>query len=398
MAEKKNEKVEKGLKVTNGSFTITGIISASLDRFKQDISNGFKYRSFASNINCGDTSPRITCMGGFMVKEKYPLRFWESGSMMEIEWDDRKDTAIMEEIANYNKILVGVERDEKGGIIYKRFLNWYDAIEELKKVDDGVPVTVYGDLKFENYEDKQGNMTTNYKLEAKSIRLAYKTEKEQEDAMETFKEVGKHKDFKHTFTQKVLFESDFLNKDRFKEDKEMDIQTTLIQYDRKVKDKIPMPYSFVLKASDFKNSDVIKKKLSLFKKGLTDKNVKSVTIKGKIFGGSSRRHATLEDFSEEILEEMTDEEKEEALATQFISGEGSANFLTILGFNIKLNKKSNQFEFDDLFDEYTKEDLIYVGEAEKEVEDIDDILDDEDIDDILDDEDIDEEYADLDLD
>jgi len=375
----KNQKEERKIKQTNGSFKITGIINLGLDKFSEAKSeSGFKYRRFSTTVNCGSSSPKIQCMGGFFPKNPNSINIWSDGAKSEIEWADRLDKTIVENLNRFSLISVGATKNENGKVQYKNFLSWWDAIEELKKMEDGSIVTVSGDIKFNTYENNKGEENTSYNLEVKSI---YITDRQPED-------------FKATFTQNILIEKDFIDNSRLKEDKEVDANITILGYDSTLKMVRPFNYSMAIRVEDFPTIERFKKTIA-FLNNKSDKVVKSVVVEGNIHGGSSKRKATLEDYDADILD-FYDGDVDELLEEEIIDN-GSMNLLTITAPKKFKDRDTNKQHFAIDLETWIKEDLIFTGIKEETVEDIDALIDDDD-EDLLDGIEFDDDDLDLDLD
>jgi hypothetical protein len=354
MAKKKEERKVKN---TNGSFELVGAINLGLDKFSAKTSDsGYKYQRFSSSINCGSTKPRIQAMGGFFPNNPYPISYYDNGAKCEIDWVDRLNEKIVKEVPNYNRITLGVTRDESGAIVYKDFLSWFDAMAELQKLQDGSVVKVKGDVKYQIYE-KDGKETTNYQLEVNKIYLC--------DAEE--------EDFHATFKQVVLFDEDSIDKARYKEDKEIDIFGTVIQYDSTIKVSRPMPFKYVVALEDFKSPDQFKKMLALMK---VKTGVLGFEVLGDIHAETSVRQATVEDFSADLLD-FYEDDVDTLLEEKIIDNSAGGNFLSITKPAMRVNKKTTKKELFREAKDWLPEDLIFQGKKEETVEDIDDLIDGE---------------------
>lgn len=109
-----------------------------------------------------------------------------------IAWEDRNDEDILENLGDKCFVTVGLEKDDKGKIVYKRFVTPYDAIEYVQDVlEDGMVVKVKGDMKWKEYNGKiQVNKEITY------IGLS--------DA--------KEEEFKAEFVQTILADKDTIGK------------------------------------------------------------------------------------------------------------------------------------------------------------------------------------------
>src|SRR5690606_25401921 len=64
-----------------------------------------------------------------------------------IDWDDRFDEDILDEVGDMCFLTVGLEKDKNDKVFYKKFLSQYDAIVYIKEnLTDGMVVNVKGNL------------------------------------------------------------------------------------------------------------------------------------------------------------------------------------------------------------------------------------------------------------
>lgn len=71
-----------------------------------------------------------------------------------VDWDDRDNPSVLEEIGDLSFITVGLEKTSEGKTFYKKFLSAYDAIAYIKEhLAENMVVNVKGNLKYSSYND-----------------------------------------------------------------------------------------------------------------------------------------------------------------------------------------------------------------------------------------------------
>lgn len=217
-----------------------------------------------------------------------------------VDWGDRFEDSVLEEIGDLSFITVGLEKTDKGNTFYKKFLSAYDAIAYIKEhLTADMVVNVKGNLKYSTYNDNvqvRKNIT--------SIVLS---------------KVDDAANYKATFTQTVLIDKDSASLKNIDKDKGvMYVDTRVLDYVKEVnnievKSQYPYPKRFEF-AMDFSNEAACKKimdKLFKVKKGITQ-----ITFEGEFIEGGAVVTATWDDIPDDIkdLVEMGVYTKEEALA------------------------------------------------------------------------------------
>ena len=211
-----------------------------------------------------------------------------------IAWEDRFDEEVLKTIGDMCFITVGLEKDENEKVIYKKFLSQYDAITYIKEhLKDGEIVNVKGNLSYQIY-----NGSLSIKKEITSIALSGAEEK----------------DFKATFTQTLLVESDGVGRPN-KETRTLPITAyvvdfanefdgkNIIRMDNGKKKKgtnIPMVKEFDFKIGE--DIEKAKKMVKYFK--AKNKKVTEITVEG-IFrqgGNLETQQVTIDDIPDDIKE------------------------------------------------------------------------------------------------
>ena len=268
------------------------------------------YNSLNLGVDCGEAHGNVYAelMGGYSEENEnkiYAHGKKEDGSddfeaQIIVDWDDRFNDEVLEEIGDLSFITVGLEKTSEGKTFYKKFLSAYDAIAYVKEhISEDMVVNVKGNLKYSTYNDNvqvRKNIT--------SIVLS---------------KVENPVDFRATFTQTVLIDKDSASLKNIDKDKGvMYVDTRVLDYVKEVNGievKSQYPYSKQFEFEmDFSNEAACKKimdKLFKVKKGITQ-----ITFEGEFIEGGAVVTATWDDIPDDIkdLVEMGVYTKEEALA------------------------------------------------------------------------------------
>ena len=278
---------------------------------KSDKSNWI-YNALNLGIDCGEANGTVYAelMGGY--SEEGENKVFAHGkkedgsddfeSQIVVDWDDRFNDAILEEVGELSFLTVGLEKTDKDKTFYKKFLSAYDAIAYIKEhLTEDMVVNVKGNLKYSTYNDNvqvRKNIT--------SIVLS---------------KVDDVSKYAARFTQTILIDKDSasLKADSIDKDKSvMYINARVLDYVKEVngievKGQYPYPKQFEF-AMDFSNQDACKKimdKLFKVKKGITQ-----ITFEGEFIEGGAVVTAKWDDLPKDIqdLVEMGVYTEEEALA------------------------------------------------------------------------------------
>jgi len=124
------------------------------------------YNTLNLGVDCGDMGTVYAeLMGGYGserdnvlyvhgIKEVDGRKQDDFENKFTIDWDDRENESVLEEIGDMCFITVGLEKDKKGNTFAKKFLSPYDAIEYVKEhLETGTVVNVKGNLKYSKYMD-----------------------------------------------------------------------------------------------------------------------------------------------------------------------------------------------------------------------------------------------------
>ena len=154
------------------SFTLVG--KAALGKFTFNIDahsekSDYIYSRMLLNVDCGEKYGLVQSqlMGGYSISNPYPLYVHgkktdektgrevdDFDNIYTIDWEDRLDESILEDVGNLCFIRIGIERDKEGNIVEKKFLSDYDATNYLSDtLKDGTEIKVKGQLKYSIYND-----------------------------------------------------------------------------------------------------------------------------------------------------------------------------------------------------------------------------------------------------
>ena len=311
MSEKKT--IKKTDWVSN--FTLIGKPAINDYTFKIDEKSeksNWVYNALNLGIDCGEKHGTVYAelMGGYSEENEnkiYAHGKKDDGSddfekQIIVDWEDRFNDEVLEEIGDLSFITVGLEKTSEGKTFYKKFLSAYDAIAYIKEhLTEDMVVNVKGNLKYSTYNDNvqvRKNIT--------SIVLS---------------KVDDSANYKAVFTQSILIDKDSasLKADNIDKDKGiMYVNARVLDYVKEVNNievKGQYPYNKQFEfAMDFSNEAACKKimdKLFKVKKGITQ-----ITFEGEFIEGGAVVTATWEDIPDDIkdLVEMGVYTKEEALA------------------------------------------------------------------------------------
>lgn len=319
------------------------------------------YNSMNLGIDCGERHGVIYAemMGGYGEDREnkiYAHGKKDDGSddfekQIIVDWEDRFNDSVLEEIGELSFITVGLETTDKGKTFYKKFLSEYDAIAYVKEhLTEDMVVNVRGNLKYSTYNDN-----TQVRKTITSIVLS---------------KVDDPSKYTARFTQTVLIDKDSASlKNIDREKGVMYVNTRVLDFlkeyngikliNAKGEEKGgQFPYNkqfeFELNLENEKQCKTILEKLFKVKKGITQ-----ITFEGELIEGGAVVTATWDDIPDDIKElvEMGVYNKEEALAKCTANGSRERRMV--------LKKPSIKLVGDDKIpviqkfpERYTEEDLV----------------------------------------
>src|SRR5699024_680517 len=83
----------------------------------------------------------------------YAFNKEQGQGMLEINWNDRFNEKILDQVANNSFYTIAIETDDKGNAIEKRFLSPIDVEEYLKEhLENDMEVTIAGNFEYQEYQ------------------------------------------------------------------------------------------------------------------------------------------------------------------------------------------------------------------------------------------------------
>lgn len=204
-----------------------------------------------------------------------------------VDWSDRFNDEVLDEIGSMSFIDVGLEKTDKGFIFTKHFLSEYDAIEYIKEhLTKDMVVVVRGGIAYSMYE---GNVQVRKNIT--NIKLA--------DSDDPSK-------FKATFTQSILIDKDSASLKNIDKDKGvMYVDARVLDYVKEVNGievKGQYPYNKQFEyAMDFSKEAQCKKIMEKLFKVKKD-TVTQINFEGEFIESGAVVQATLDDLPDDIRE------------------------------------------------------------------------------------------------
>lgn len=347
----KKEEKKKGLSKGRSQFEVVGAVGKIGDwTFKIDTKSdsGYLYSAAQLNVDTGNNNVvRVEAMGGYFpnsTNSTIRVRSKEnSEDRFEVDWEDRKNEAVLENVSDFDFVTVGLEKDVKGNLFYKKFLSWYDAVDYMKDyLQEGMVVKAKGNLNFSEYND--------IVKARKNIQSIFLVDAEPEE-------------YHATFTQTILLEADAVDKSHAKEDKIVDINAKVVDYDKMIKKQRPFDFTYKVKLEDGKE----KACLAVISKFLTvgDKKVlRELAVDGNIVEGAEVGAVSVDDISEELREliECGIYTEEEILGKMAVKGDKVVNFYITKPHVQKDKEGVTKIFMDDT--KYVPEDLFVEADSE----------------------------------
>jgi hypothetical protein len=260
------------------------------------------YNSMNLGIDCGEKYGVIYAemMGGYGEESENKIFAHgkkEDGSddfdsSIVVDWNERFDDDVLDEIGEFSFITVGLEKTSEGKTFYKKFLSQYDAIKYIKEhLTEDMVVNVKGNLKYSSY-----NNNVQVKKNITSIVLS---------------KVDDSSKYAARFVQTLLLDKDSANLKNIDKDKGvMYVNAKVLDFLKEYKGiKLvnakgeekggQFPYEkqfeFELNLENEKQCKMIYDKLLKVKKGVTQ-----VTMEGEFIEGGAIVTATLDDVPDDI--------------------------------------------------------------------------------------------------
>lgn len=326
------------------------------------------YNSLNLGVDCGEKYGTVYCelMGGY--NDEQPSVIFAHGknddgsddfsTPIQVDWDDRFDESILEDIGDLSFITVGLEKTDKGKTFYNKFLSAYDAIAYIKEhLDENMVINVRGTLKYSTYQNK-----VQVRKNINSIVLS---------------KVDDVSKYAARFTQTVLIDKDSASLKNIDKNKgAMYVDTRVLDYVKEIngveiKGQYPFKKQFEFEM-DFSNEEQCKKimtKVFKVKKGITQ-----ITFEGDLIEGGAVVTATLDDVPQDIkdLIECGVYTEEEALARCSSNGNREQR-MVLRKPTVRLTGEEKLPVLQKFDERYTEEDLIFDGveQSDNDVEEDD---------------------------
>jgi len=254
------------------------------------------YNALNLGVDCGEAHGTVYAemMGGY--SEENENRIYAHGKKDDgsddfekqiiVDWDDRFNEDVLEEVGDLSFITVGLEKTNDGKTFYKKFLSAYDAIAYIKEhLTEDMVINVRGNLKYSEY-----NNNVQVRKNITSIALS---------------KVDDPSKYKATFTQSILIDKDStsLKADNIDKDKGvMFVDARVLDYVKEVNGievKGQYPYrkrfEFAMNFENEKQCKTILEKLFKVKKGVTQ-----ITFDGEFVEGGAVVTVTMDDLPDDI--------------------------------------------------------------------------------------------------
>lgn len=316
MAKTDKKEETSALKKGQASFQLIGEAKINDYTFKidEESNSGWIYNNMNLGVDCGNGNV-VYCdmMGGYSsvndsVIYVHGIKEDDNGKEVDdfenrftIDWDDRFDEDIIDQVGKQCFITVGLEKDAKDKTFAKKFLSAYDAIAYIQEnLTEGTVINVKGNLKYSSY---QGN--TQIKKEVTSVFLSKADD------------VSK---YSATFQQTILIDKDSVEK----YDKELGafpINAYIVDYvgkygenKQEIKQNVVFTkvFQFEVAEAEIEKGTKLLNKLFKAKKD----NINEIMVEGNIVEGQAKVNITLDDVPDDIKEliELGAYTEEEALA------------------------------------------------------------------------------------
>lgn len=316
-------------------------------------------------------------MGGYSPAK--PIIFGmnkEDNTPVHINWADRLNETIIESQADFKVHKVGIERDENGRVIVKKFLSPMDMHDYLKEhLKDGMEISVRGSFAFSEYKGD-----TQRKFQIQNIFVPFEEKEKDENGKETGKILPT--EYKATFTQTILLDDESFKKITPADSKEGEVTVSAYAVDyvgkkdgKEIKKNLPFSLPITVKINKEKPEATAKILDALFK--VKKGKVRELTIEGDIVEGYEQQEVSSKDIqlSPEIQELIALGLYDEKEAMEKLTVRG--NKVSKLVFTRPFLKKDKDdatkllMEKDDT--KYTQADLYPAEEEEEKTEELPDL-------------------------
>lgn len=360
MAEKKV--ITKKDWVSN--FTLIGAPKISKDyTFKIDEKSEkskWVYNSMNLGIDCGEKFGVVYAelMGGYSEENENKIFAYgkkddnstDFDKQIVVDWEDRTNDEVLENIGDLSFITVGLEKTSDGKTFYKKFLSAYDAIAYIKEhLTEDMVVNVKGNLKYSSYND-----AVQVRKNITSIVLS---------------KVDDSSKYAARFTQTILLDKDSASLKNIDKDK------SVMYIDARVLDFLKeyngvklvnakgeakggqFPYrkqfEFELNLENEKQCKAVYEKLFKVKKDITQ-----VTMEGEFIEGGAVVTATLDDVPDDIKSLIGVVYSEEEVLARCTANGNKERRMVLKKPQIKLVGENKEPVIQMFPERFTEEDLV----------------------------------------
>lgn len=348
------------------SFSIIGEAKVNDYTYKIDAKSeksSWIYNSLNLGVDCGEKhgTVYVELMGGYSDEREnviYAHGKDDDGNedwskQIIVDWEDRFDESVLEEIGDGSFITVGLEKTTAGKTYYKKFLSAYDAIAYIQEhLTDGTVVNIRGRLQYSIYND-----VTQVRKTIQSIVLS---------------SVDEPSKYRANFTQSILLDKESASLKNIDNDKGvMYVDARVLDYVKElngieIKGQYPFAKQFEFEV-DITKPELCKKvvdKVFKVKKGITQ-----ITFDGDFIEGGATVTATMDDVPDDIKDLIAIGVYTEEEALEKCSASGSRERRMVLRKpHIKLVGEDKIPTLQKFEQKYTEDDLaIDLGGDEEEL-------------------------------
>ena len=310
------------------------------------------YNSLNLGIDCGEKHGTVYAemMGGYSdERENFIYVHGKNDddgddftNRFTVDWDDRFNDNILEEIGDLCFLTIGLEKTDKGKTYYKKFLSAYDAIAYIKEhLTSDMVVNVRGRLQYSMWNDKVQVRKT-----IDSIALS---------------SVDDPSKYRSNFTQSILLDKDSASLKNIDKDKGvMYVDARVLDYlkeynGHEVKGQFPYntQFEFPMPLDNQEQCKKIMDKLFKVKKGITQ-----ITFEGDFIEGGATVTATLDDISEDIKELIGILYTEEEALARCSSNGSREKRMVLRKPHTKLIGEDKVLQMHKFENQYDEEDLV----------------------------------------
>lgn len=362
---------------------LAGVVKITKDTFEEEKTSkgGYAYLKTSFSVKVGENrSVWVGMMGGYSKGNPVVYTFSKENEPLQINWKNRNNGQVLEQVADYSLFKVALEKDSEGKLITKKFVSEYDAINYLKEnLEDGMNVVISAEADYSLYND---DVQRQFKIKTLALDEGY-TDKEKVE--------HEHRDPAARLSQTYLIEEDSVS-ENYEEDLEENGVTTINAYvpqylgkvdGKELKKVVALPQPFTVRVKD-NNVEGAKALISNVIKPENSDVVREISMRMNVLDGYSTSQVQLEedDIPDEVkqLIELGIMSLDDVKRETYVSGDrvSETTFSSIM-----LDKESRRILKEDKYDLSVLTMPIVDGEETVDTDD-DSWLTDEEDDDAVD--------------